>query len=44
MTTNAKKTKSKRNHKKPNKVNQKVNLKRIQNNAEILRKLAEADK
>ena len=44
MTTNAKKTKAKRNHKKPNKINQKVNQKRIHNNAEILRKLAEEDK
>ena len=44
MTTNAKKTKAKRNHKKPNKVNQKADQKRIRNNSEILRKLAEENK
>ena len=44
MTTNAKITKSKRNHKKPNKKNNKVDQKRIQKNADILKKMAEADK
>jgi hypothetical protein len=44
MTTNAKKTKSKRSHNKPNKLNNKVDLKRIQKNAEILKKAAVEDK
>ena len=45
MTTNAKKTKSKRSHKDhPNKANLKTARKREQNNREIMKKLAETDK
>ncbi len=43
MTTNAKKTKAKRNHKKPNKLNRKADSKRIAKNHEILRDLAAKD-
>ena len=45
MTSNAKKTKAKRNRKaRPNKANQKSDMKRIQKNIEILRELAAKDK
>ena len=45
MTSNAKKTKAVRNWKnKPNKVNQKADIKRIQKNVEVLRELAEKEK
>ena len=45
MASNGKKTKRIRNSKKsPNKVNLKANLKRIQQNAEILRELASDSK
>ena len=45
MSSNAKKTKAIRKWKsKPNKANQKADMKRIQKNVEILRELAEKDK
>ena len=45
MTTNAKKTKSKRSHKDhPNKANLKTNKKREQNNRKILKDFAEKEK
>lgn len=44
MTSKSKKTKAIRKWKdKPNKANQKADLKRVQKNAEILRELAEKD-
>ena len=44
MTSNSKKTKSKRNHKsKPNKGNLKEDMKRINKNRDLLRELAEKD-
>ena len=45
MTSRAKKTKAIRKWKaKPNKANQKADLKRVQRNIEILKELAEKDK